>query len=333
MKCSKCGWFNIPGRRKCLQCGALLEINAAIPVYPPRAKKRSPHSINRAYTLRKERVTTGPLDKIFTWVSIKSSKCIDYLKRMLPLYARIIVITIAGYIPGCVQLYQHRQRTGGLLLFVTLSAILLFLLFFFNPISNIVLRLFIIIALYSSYDAVVHHYRNNKYLLNTLVKIGIGITSISLFFFTRALLIFIVNSFTITATVDLDYFAPTFLHGDQIVSLRTPILNTTYKRGDIIVIRSTRYYSVATFGQIVGMPGETIKITHNQIFVNGIAIDRSFYTLVDISMEDATFVNSPRMYVVVTYTPRTRVEHVMPYNILGKAQYIINPPSRRGVVQ
>ncbi len=82
----------------------------------------------------------------------------------------------------------------------------------------------------------------------------------------------IVNSFIVSpATVVGQSMEPTYYEGEDLVMMH---ITNNYKRFDVIVLKTNggEYY----LKRIIGLPGETVKIDHSVVYINGSAIDEPF---------------------------------------------------------
>ncbi len=82
----------------------------------------------------------------------------------------------------------------------------------------------------------------------------------------------IVNSFIVSpATVVGQSMEPTFYEGEDLVMMH---ITKNYHRFDVIVLKTNggEYY----LKRIIGLPGETVKIDHSVVYINGSAIDEPF---------------------------------------------------------
>lgn len=62
---------------------------------------------------------------------------------------------------------------------------------------------------------------------------------------------------------------PTFHNGDYILTDKLTYRFTSPKRGDVIVLKNPRDESQDFIKRIIALPGETIKIENNSVYVNG----------------------------------------------------------------
>ncbi len=333
MRCPKCGWENLPNSKKCLQCNTDLSQNQEIPVYPPRAGKKSKFSTQRMRTTGVRRYQTYG-SSVISYLMRSGQNATKHFAKRLPIYLDIVLVTIGGFIPGLVHFLQRRKWMGWLFIMCFLLLLLIFVIAINMPVSDFVLVLIGILVIYSSYNAVNHYFEVKKLLLNIPVKIGIAATSISFFFLCRALVFIFLNIFFINATIEISDFKPTLIMGEQIFGIYSKFYRKEYQRGDFVLFKSTSYYGVTTIGRIVGKPLEKIEIKHSNVYVNGSRLLPMDYQLVKISDNiNETFVSDSTHFVVITYTPRGIFEQVPKNNIIAKILCVISPPERRRILQ
>jgi signal peptidase I len=101
-------------------------------------------------------------------------------------------------------------------------------------------------------------------------------------FFPVILVVLLLRSFLYEPfRIPSDSMMPTLVHGDFIFvnkwryGLRLPVLNTKVadigmpQRGDVIVFRKPSDPSLVLIKRLVGMPGDTIRVTGTQVWING----------------------------------------------------------------
>jgi signal peptidase I len=101
-------------------------------------------------------------------------------------------------------------------------------------------------------------------------------------FFPVILIVLVLRSFLYEPfRIPSDSMMPTLIQGDFIFvnkwryGLRLPVINTRIveigkpERGDVIVFRKPSEPSVVFIKRLVGLPGDTIRVTGVQVFVNG----------------------------------------------------------------
>jgi signal peptidase I len=101
-------------------------------------------------------------------------------------------------------------------------------------------------------------------------------------FFPVIVVVLVLRSFLYEPfRIPSDSMMPTLIEGDFIFvskwryGLRLPVLNTRVvqigraARGDVVVFRKPADPSVVFIKRLVGLPGDTIRVTGNQVWVNG----------------------------------------------------------------
>ena len=83
---------------------------------------------------------------------------------------------------------------------------------------------------------------------------------------------------------------PTFHDLEFILTDKISYRLGTPQRGDIVVFRSPKNADVDFIKRIIGMPGETVKISGGKVFINGQVLDESAYL-------DPTVYSGPESYL------------------------------------
>ncbi|MEO0166509.1 MAG: signal peptidase I [candidate division WOR-3 bacterium] len=331
MKCPKCGWGNLPGAKECLQCGSTLDALTEIEVYPPRSKKKS--KVKREKFAKRTTGTEQPIADSLSFLLRYTRKSVKFVSKVAPVYSKILLVLIAGFIPGFIQILQKRYNNG--LLFIS-TALLLFVLFFVfitNIASNFFLYLLIALILYSSYDAVIHYYKIKNYILTPIVRVGIILSSVSIGFLLYSIFLIMFNIFYLRVTIPTESLAPTFMKGDEILINRRAYQNKLPQRGDIV---AAKHEYITTIERIIGIPGDEISIIQGKIFVNGNEISNTAGPLAQVRNITASISLPDSSYFLFAYFLYNSGAQLVKFHlrdILGKAVVIINPPERRGFIQ
>ncbi len=158
-----------------------------------------------------------------------------------------------------------------------------------------------------------------KQLLQILLAVGI----------TAAILrTFVIDSFV----VEGDSMSPTILSGDYIFIDRISHYFKNFSRGDIIVV-NPRSDVARIIKRIIGLPGETIQISNNEIKINGRKlkedyIPADFKTLGEVNLKlknDQFFVLGDNREL----SNDSRIWGILPKDkIIGRAQLIFYPHSK-----
>ena len=69
---------------------------------------------------------------------------------------------------------------------------------------------------------------------------------------------------------------PTFHNGDYLITEKISYRLGSPKKGDVIVLKNPRDESQDFIKRIIALPGDTIKIDNNSVFVNGGAIGETY---------------------------------------------------------
>lgn len=70
---------------------------------------------------------------------------------------------------------------------------------------------------------------------------------------------------------------PTFKDGEYILTDKISYRLGLPKRGDVVVFKSPKNSDVDFIKRIVGLPGETVRISGGKVFINNGRLDESFY--------------------------------------------------------
>lgn len=68
--------------------------------------------------------------------------------------------------------------------------------------------------------------------------------------------------------------APTFLEGDHILADKLSYRKTMPKRGDVVIFRVPRKPGQTWIKRVIGLPGDTVQVKGNEVFVNDKRLDR-----------------------------------------------------------
>ncbi|HEY7327559.1 MAG TPA: signal peptidase I [Gemmataceae bacterium] len=68
--------------------------------------------------------------------------------------------------------------------------------------------------------------------------------------------------------------APNFLAGDRILTDKLAYSKAMPKRGDVVVFRVPRKPGLTWIKRVIGLPGDTVEVKNNEVFINGKRLDR-----------------------------------------------------------
>lgn len=151
-------------------------------------------------------------------------------------------------------------------------------------------------------------------------------------------IVLVVNLFIAQATrVEGQSMEPSLHNNERLIiekityRLREPV------RGDIVVIRPQQSGTVPLIKRVVGLPGETIEIKQNQVFVNGEPLEEGYLSEPTIGSMAPQIV--PEAHVLVLGDNRnasndSRSFGMIPYeDIIGRAWFRYWPLNEAGLVR
>ncbi|MBI3103787.1 signal peptidase I [Candidatus Daviesbacteria bacterium] len=136
---------------------------------------------------------------------------------------------------------------------------------------------------------------------------------------------------------------PTFKSGDYLITEKISYRFSTPKRGDIIVLKNPRDESEDFIKRIVALPGDTIKIENNSLFVNDQLIRENYLPSQTATRagafltEGATIKAGPNQYFVLgdnrSHSSDSREwGSVTKEEIVGRAFFRYWPPQSMGLL-
>lgn len=140
-----------------------------------------------------------------------------------------------------------------------------------------------------------------------------------------------------------DSMSPVLRNGDVVLVNRIVYNATTPKRGDIIVFKpkgneNDHYY----IKRIVGLPGETVEIIENRVYIDGERLDEDYETtnIDDVGVVDGKLELAGDEYFVLgdnrensEDSRNADVGNVKREYIYGKAWFVISPKEHFGLVK
>lgn len=146
----------------------------------------------------------------------------------------------------------------------------------------------------------------------------------------------LVNLLSARFIVDGPSMQPNFETGQFVLVNRIGYLMTEPARGDVIVFRSPDASEFDLIKRIIGLPGETINITNQQLFVGNEVLDEPYINAPP--RYSGTWTLGPEEYFVLgdnrnnsrdshNFGPLSRT------NIIGQAAIVYWPPESWGLIQ
>lgn len=253
MRCSRCQFENIPGQDRCLKCGSVLEAaGGSVDVHPPRMPgwQKPVRSLTRWFF--RHRLVSG------TRPSKKIRRALDGLA------SEASMGLVLGIIPGLAHLIKRRFKEVRL--FVLLWAVLLCAGLFLYGSSMGFLLIGLAIGLHAWIAIQFALFKEITGLVERIVVTVMVVACFSLLYWGVPRLVFhgYTGGYTALTIPDMQIHS-----GDYLLVRRTTSPEDTLPRGALVLIRPARFRNYrrdqfteqpSMIGQIVGLPGDTIKI-------------------------------------------------------------------------
>ena len=138
---------------------------------------------------------------------------------------------------------------------------------------------------------------------------------------------------------------PTFQNGDYIFTSKMTYKFRKPERGDVVVFKSPRNPDIEYIKRVIGVPGDTVVVTNNQVSVNGRILEEQTYInqpteLVDFgAMKEGVPITVPDGQVVVFGDNRPRSSDSREFGpipfetIVGQVFYRYYPSNKAGWVE
>jgi signal peptidase I len=138
-------------------------------------------------------------------------------------------------------------------------------------------------------------------------------------------------------TVKMSSMEPNFYQGYCIMVSKVTYRSSGPQRGDVIVFDPPFTSEYPFIKRVIGLPGETVEITDEKVFVNGIALDEPYMMASPDYTMPATEIPESEYFVLGDNRNNSNDSHtgwlVPRGNIVGKALFIYWPPGRLGIVK
>lgn len=270
MRCERCKFENIPGQKRCVKCGAVLEIDSSvIDVHPPRMPSwKKPFRS----TLRLARQ-----GKLIPQQNIK----LQLPPWMKEIFSDSLLGLFLSIIPGLAHIVQNRFKEIRWYFFAWLTLILSALFLYGSTAGFICLGLAIGI-----HAGIALQYGLLKDLANIREKIAtfilvLIVLTLAYRFAPRVLFPYVTGGYS-NLTVPYHNVKA----GDYLLARRISEQGNLLPRGSLVLIRPvilTGYESIAGYGrdtiigEIVGLAGEQVQIDDGVFAVNGQQLDTEKY--------------------------------------------------------
>ncbi len=261
MRCVRCQFENIPGQARCIRCGSVLEATAvAVEVHPPRmpAWHRPWRGLMR--WLRGYRVPVHiPLP--------------GTVRRRAAIASDSVLGLLLNLVPGLAHLVKGRFRQVGLCVALWLALLVLGVLSYGSTLGSVLIGLAI-----GVHTWIALHDEVFKKITDLLERVEAALIVVALLtalycVTPRVVVPGLAGGHTTFAIPAMDIRAGDFLLVRRMESPDGPLA-----RGTLVLIRPDRFRNAQReivtdrsgliIGQIVGLPGETVRI-ENRVYVVG----------------------------------------------------------------
>ena len=138
-------------------------------------------------------------------------------------------------------------------------------------------------------------------------------------------------------TVKMSSMEPNFYQGYCIMVSKVTYRSSGPQRGDVIVFDPPFTSEYPFIKRVIGLPGETVEITDEEVFVNGMALDEPYIMASPDYTMPATEIPESEYLVLGDNRNNSNDSHtgwlVPRGNIVGKALFIYWPPGKLGIVK
>jgi len=364
MKCPQCGLNNLSHVSQCVKCGAVLTAPASswtpADCKPPRAGilkfvralfyawRRNYGKLPEDYAVDAKRSPEMKFNDRIGQTQVQGGTAgrIGWWRYMLDSFPTLISVKhlfcfCLNIIPGLGTCAGGRCFRGALNFLIWLVLLLLGLNFYGSWPANIFLGLMLVAhfaALYDTFPFVVHRGRVQEMygvcgilLMGLIILYGGGQFAASFRF----------QGFN----VRLADYVPVFYPGDFVLIRKSD----TYRRGDIVLFHRPHVnYDSDGRGRIlalpigdycdrvIGLPGEIVKLSHGDIYINGQKLDRTMYPINNVPLvgEWEMELDNETYFIINSYR-RIRLDVLKKYgqvsreDIRGRIFMIWQPMSRR----
>ncbi len=149
------------------------------------------------------------------------------------------------------------------------------------------------------------------------------------------LLFLVVNMLTARIRVEGDSMEPTLHNNEFVVVSRLAYRWSTPTRGDIVVFRFPLDPERRFVKRVIGLPGETVKVEHGTVYIDGIALDEA-YLLAEPHYSGEWQVGVNEVFVLGDNRNNSSDSQNwgnLPLDeIIGKAELVYWPPAEVGLI-
>ena len=151
-------------------------------------------------------------------------------------------------------------------------------------------------------------------------------------------IVIVVNLFIAQATrVEGQSMEPNLHNNERLIIEKISYRFREPARGDIVVLKPQQHGTVPLIKRVVGLPGETVEITQNQVYINGEPLQEDYLTEPTVGGMPAQIV--PEAHLLVLGDNRnasndSRSFGMIPYeDVIGRAWFRYWPIEELGLIR
>lgn len=137
---------------------------------------------------------------------------------------------------------------------------------------------------------------------------------------------------------------PTFATGDYIFTSKITYKIRNYHRGEVVVFRSPSNPDIEYIKRIIGLPGDTVMIKNEEVYVNGVLLNEPYIAAKTNVWEggyskdgEATTVPQGMLFVMGDNRPRSSDSRefgpITQESVIGLVFYRYFPPNKMGIIE
>ncbi len=307
MKCPTCGTQNLPTGIRCYECGDYFDSD-------------------RTYLQAAEDSLkiTSPFQK---WIRSLPLPGFIIDGQFHSLLFRLILIPFV-WIPGLALWAMDHYERGLAYLVLTLIPLLMGFTLFNHTVSNFMIPLGILSYLWCLVDSFYTWRERHQPVVQSF---SLRIKSmIFLVFCLSAVLLLWVPQLVFLRVPD-QRMIPVLQTGDYLLINPHPVINKTFRRGDLIALRQNKS---VTFGRVLGFSNESLYYHQGHFYLQSKEIDPGLKSLLDIKTSRRFDVPETHLLVVTGLDPielisYDKMEMVSIHSVYGRVEAIFGPTERR----
>ncbi|MBN1763872.1 MAG: hypothetical protein JW860_01330 [Sedimentisphaerales bacterium] len=261
MRCSRCGFENMPGQKRCFKCNSvLLTEDTPVTIEPPRmAGWKKPFRVffRQVRRLNKGQTLDSYPGRLPHWLK-------NFSRSVLP-------GLLLSVIPGLAHVVQKKFRQVWYYVLAWLVFLILAIVFYGTVRGLVCYSLAIVLHAW-----IVIHASLRQYISDLQQRI-IAIALVSLCIYGLYWLVALsIRDHVAGGYINFPVPYQNIESGDYLLVRLYPPGLRLYARGDLVLIQ--QYYRDHDFiVQVIGLPGETVEVIEGRYVINGIPLKNDIY--------------------------------------------------------